>query len=359
MNAPVEPGKTKSPVVSVIVPARNEEGSLAACLESLVGQSGVEFEILVVDDGSTDATRAIAQSFPSVAVVDARPLREGWSGKFNAMFSGAQDARGRWLLFTDADTVHKPGSLARSVGEAEEHKVALLSYSPEQDVRGLWQKAVMAVIFGELACTYRPTQVCDVLNPAAAANGQYMLILRPRYIEFAENAEIRGSLLEDVALAKALKQSGAKIRFRFGGDAVRTRMYRSFAQLREGWTKNLALLFPATVRLAVMRLIEFVLVVGATAATIFSATRGSIGAAIVAGGIAAGVYGSFLVRIRHAHFGWRGNLVAIFGLPLFSWLLLRSHRAHLRGEVVWKGRRYGRIQSESMNANQTAVEVRQ
>jgi glycosyltransferase involved in cell wall biosynthesis len=344
MKDSASPGISVAPRVSVIVPARNEEGALAACPESLVGQTGLAFEILVVDDGSTDATRAIGLSFPGVTVVDARPLAAGWSGKFNAMFSGAQQARGEWLLFTDADTVHKPESLARSVREAEDHKVGLLSYSPEQDVRGFWQRAVMAVIFAELACTYPPTQVCDMRSPVAAANGQYMLILRKKFDELAANSAVRGSLLEDVALARALKKSGGKIRFRFGGDAVRTRMYRSFAQLREGWTKNLALLFPSTVRLAVMRSVEFLLILSATAAAIFGASRGAIGPTIIAAAIAAGVYGSFLLRVRNAHFGWRANLAAIVGLPVFSWLLLRSRKAYQRGHVIWKGRIYGRPQ---------------
>jgi len=340
MTASEKTDLSSPPVVSVIVPARNEEASVAACLESLVGQSGLEFEVVVVDDASTDATRAIALSFPGVILADARSLSEGWSGKSNAMFSGAQRARGKWLLFTDADTVHKPGSLARSVREAEDNGVALLSYSPEQEVHGFWQKAVMTVIFAELARTYRPSQVCDVSSPVAAANGQYMLILREKYLDVAKGAAVR-SLLEDVALAKALKQSGQKIRFRLGADAVRTRMYRNFAQLRDGWTKNLALLFPATGRLALMRIVEFVLIVAAIAAAVFSATRGAIAPAVISGVIAAGVYVSFLGRIRRAHFGWRANLAAILGLPFFSWLLLRSRNAHHRGEVMWKGRTYG------------------
>src|SRR5581483_1142114 len=298
MTASEKTDLSSPPVVSVIVPARNEEASVAACLESLVGQSGLEFEVVVVDDASTDATRAIALSFPGVILADARSLSEGWSGKSNAMFSGAQRAKGKWLLFTDADTVHRAGSLARSVREAADHSVALLSYSPEQEVHGFGQKAVMTVIFAELACTYRPAQVCDLSSPVAAANGQYMLILREKYLDFAQSAAVRGSLLEDVALARALKQSGAKIRFRYGGDAVRTRMYRDFGQLRDGWTKNLALLFPATGRLAVMRFVEFALIVGAVAAAIFSAVRGAIVPAIIAGAIAAGVYGSFLLRVR-------------------------------------------------------------
>src|SRR5438105_9185781 len=99
--------------VSVIVPARNEEASLGPCVESLVRQQEVSTEIIVVDDASTDRTRQIALSFPGVRVIDPGPLPEGWTGKNHALTTGARQARGEWLLFTDADTMHLPGSLAR------------------------------------------------------------------------------------------------------------------------------------------------------------------------------------------------------------------------------------------------------
>src|SRR5438270_4006244 len=158
------------PSVSVIVPSRNEEACLHACLESLVAQTGFAFEVIVVDDHSTDRNREIVLSFPGVRVIDADPLPQGWTGKNNAVTSGARVANGVWLLFTDADTVHLPGSLARSLDEAKRHGAALLSYSPEQIVTGFWEKAVMPVIFAELASHYRPSEVSDPRSPAAAAN---------------------------------------------------------------------------------------------------------------------------------------------------------------------------------------------
>ena len=173
-----------NPLVSVIVPARNEEACLGLCLESLVAQTGIDFEIIVVDDASTDRTAEIARSFstdpvgaalqalPSnldfgagvtarhqLTVLSAPPLPDNWTGKNNAMSTGAKITKGKWLLFTDADTVHKPGSLARAVAEAEQHGAALLSYSPEQEVRTFWEKAVMPVIFAELAATYPPKKM--------------------------------------------------------------------------------------------------------------------------------------------------------------------------------------------------------
>ena len=144
------------------------------------------------------------------------------------MSSGAKIARGKWLLFTDADTVHKPGSLAKAVTEAEEQKASLLSYSPEQEVHSFWEKAVMPMIFAELAATYPPKKVNDPTSPIAAANGQYLLISREAYDAVGGHTKIANDLLEDVAMARLVKCSGRKIFFRYGGDAVRTRMYRSF-----------------------------------------------------------------------------------------------------------------------------------
>jgi hypothetical protein len=325
------------PKVSVIVPARNEEACLKSCLESLVEQSGVPFEIIVVDDHSTDRTRDIAASFSAVRVVEAAPLPNGWTGKNNAVATGARDAHGEWLLFTDADTFHLPGSLARSLDEAQKNGVALLSYSPEQIVTGIFEKAVMPVIFAELASKYRPSEVSDPNSPAAAANGQYILVTREAYDAVGGHAAVRSSLLEDVELARLVKRSGRKILFRFGGDAVRTRMYRSFSQLREGWTKNLAILFPAPGRLATLRLVEFALL-GASMVLLFLSLRsGNYGYAPLF------LISPFMTlrRIARAHFDWSANLLAPLGLPLFSYLLWRSKLAHQSGGVTWKGRTYG------------------
>ena len=327
------------PLVSVIVPARNEETSLGACLESLVAQSGVNKEIIVVDDGSTDRTHEIAESF-GVTVIQPGPLPEGWTGKNNAVSAGAKISCGEWLLFTDADTVHKPGSLARSLEEARNKKVAMLSYSPEQEVHGFWENAVMPVIFAELAATFRPSEVSDPKSPAAAANGQYILIQRSAYEAIGGHAAVAKNLLEDVELAKAVKLSGRKIFFRFGRDAVRTRMYRSLPQLIEGWTKNLALLFRAPVQLALLRFTEFLLIVATAAVTIFELAEGKRQLAIVCGVLCLLLFTLFISRIRKAHFATAANVLSILGLPIFAYLLLRSQLFHKKGQVQWKGRSY-------------------
>jgi glycosyltransferase involved in cell wall biosynthesis len=294
-------GSAGNPLVSIIVPARNEERSLERCLSSLAEQHGVAYEIVVIDDASTDRTPQIAETFarirecPVIApnpdlvrivAATARPLAPGWTGKVNAMWTGVQLAQGKWLLFTDADTDHKLGSLVAALHEAQEHGAALLSYSPAQEVHGFWQRALMPVVFAELATTYRPREICDPNSPVAAANGQYLLISREALEEIGGMDSFAGELLEDVAMARAVKASGRNIRFRFGGDAVSTRMYRAFESMREGWTKNLALLFSDARGLAARRYLEFaamsLLPITAVVAFFMGATWVAIIAAVIA-----------------------------------------------------------------------------
>jgi len=324
----------------VIVPARNEEACLQTCLESLLAQSGVDYEVIVVNDGSSDRTTQIAASFPEVKVVDAGNLEPGWSGKTHAMAVGAMQARGEWFLFTDADTFHLPGALAGALAEAQEKKAALLSYSPQQEVHGFWEKSVMPVIFSDLAMSYRPSEVCDPASPAAAANGQFLMISREAYEAAGGHRAVASSLLEDVALAGLVKRSGRRIVFRYGADRVRTRMYRGFSHLREGWTKNLALLFPSSVRLAIVRFVEFVLIFGSALLAAWAGIKGRTEYAFVALGLCAILAARFWYRIRRAHFPMQANAAAIFGLPLFAYLLLRSRLFYRRGQVGWKGSTY-------------------
>jgi glycosyltransferase involved in cell wall biosynthesis len=351
-----------------LVPARNEEDNLGRCLSSLVAQRGISFEVIVIDDHSADGTCALAQQFATpvpaavrancalrsaavpttvcsdlarVVVIEARsPLPEGWTGKANALWSGVRLARGEWLLFTDADTEHAMGSLASVVREAEENGADMLSLSPEQEVEGFCERALMPVIFAELAATYRPREVSDPAKPAAAANGQYLLIRRAVYDEVGGHEAVAGDLLEDVALARKVKGAGRKLAFRMGKGIVRTRMYRGWEQMREGWTKNLALLFPGARGLAYRRLGEFAALAGlpVVAGAAFRTRSRWLGAPALA---AAGFFWmKFLLRMRRAHFDPLSMALSVFGLPLFASLLLASERAHGAGRVAWKGRNY-------------------
>jgi GT2 family glycosyltransferase len=357
------PAVESAPRVSIIIPARNEEANLERCLRSLVVQRGVDFEIIIVNDSSTDRTRSIAESFSRVRqcpfigtnnnlgevyVIDApEPLPAGWSGKNFAMVAGEKAARGEWLLFTDADTEHLEGSLAAAVAEAEQSGAALLSYSPVQLLTGIRQQLVMPVLFGELAARYSPRKVSDPARPDAAANGQYMLVRAKVHRKLGGFTAVAPELLEDVALARLYKQNGQRILFRLGRGMVQTRMYSRWEDLVAGFTKNLALLFPDARELAAKRSREFLKLMlvplFALWCTVVVAHGGGAPTIAAVGILWLYVLSNlllFYVRISRAHFAPLTSLLAIFGLPLFAGLLRGSAAAYQKGSVNWRGRSY-------------------
>jgi glycosyltransferase involved in cell wall biosynthesis len=353
--------------LSVIIPARNEEDCLGDCLRSLVDQQeegwrlsqgaaastggGADWEILVVNDNSTDRTRDIAASFPGVRVLDAPALPKGWTGKANAAWAGAQAARGAWLLFTDADTIHEPGHLRLAMIEADRHNAGMLSYSPRQIVHGLAQRALMPLIFSELAMTYTPAKVNDPARHVAAANGQFLLVRRDVYEKIGGHEAVRSAILEDVELALLAKRRKLGLRFRYAPEAVSARMYRSFGAMWEGWTKNLALLFGNAPALAGMRLLQLGVLVGIPLLIWFfwremhQGGRGISGVLAPQMAMAAlllvwlrALWG-FYSRVAKSNFPLRDYILAPLGVPLYAALLWQSWFRHtVVKQVVWKGR---------------------
>jgi glycosyltransferase involved in cell wall biosynthesis len=337
------PAKNRQQEVSVriVVPARNEEDCLGRCLESLVNQQGIGFEITVVDDGSTDRTTEIAESFAGVRLLRAPEPAPGVSGKSNALMVGSLGAIAPWLLFTDADTFHYPGSLAHAVREAENSGVDMLSYSPEQETISWSERALMPLVFADLVRVYPPQRVNDPQDPTVAANGQYMLARRQVYEAVGGHSAVADKILEDVELARLFKESHHHLLFRYGAGLVRTRMYRDFRSMCEGWTKNLALLFPHPLTLAVFRMLEFVAIPVLAVVAALALRRDSPAIAFSALGASAGLYARFWRRVRRAHFPAAANLLSFFGVPLFAWLLARSWlHCNVRGTATWKGRTY-------------------
>jgi glycosyltransferase involved in cell wall biosynthesis len=340
--------------LSVIIPARNEERSLPACLDSLLVQSehgfalGQQWELILVNDDSTDRTREIAaaaaSSHDGVILLDAPPLdltsRGGFTGKSNACWAGAQAARGGHLLFTDADTIHETNDLSRALREADRHKAALLSYSPRQIVTGFWQHAVMPLVFSELASVYPAKEVNDPTRSLAAANGQFLLVEREAYFAVGGHRAVGKDILEDVTLAYNVKRSGRLIRFRYAPEALTTRMYRTTSEMIEGWIKNLALLFPNPISLALWRILDLLLffALPVLAIEIFWLVPWQRDVLLL---IWVRTLWRFYSRVARSNFPAFDVAISIIGIPLFAYLLVRSVIDHrIRKNVSWKGRDY-------------------
>jgi len=340
--------------LTVIVPARNEEQNLGDCLRSLVAQSeeifelGRDWELVVVDDHSTDRTAEIARGFAAVTVIEAGALEHGWTGKSNAVWTAAKRARGRWLLFTDADTVHEPGGLRRAIHEATRHKAGLLSYSPRQIVTGLWQRSLMPLVFCELALAYPPAKVSDPNARIAAANGQFLLIEREAYRKLGGHATVADQVLEDVEIAYLAKRRKVGLWFRYAEDAVAARMYRSTAAMIEGWTKNLALLFDNALILAGWRALDIALLVGLPwlAIALWNARFAAhslewLGAGWVLSLLWVRNLFRFYGRVAKSNFRFLDCAISPLGLPLLVYLLYQSWFQHrILKRVSWKGRSY-------------------
>jgi glycosyltransferase involved in cell wall biosynthesis len=340
--------------LTVIVPARNEEDCIGACLSSLVAQSeqifelGRDWELVVVDDRSTDRTAEIASGFAGIEVIEAGKLAQGWTGKNNAVWTAAKRARGRWLLFTDADTIHEPGNLRRAMHEAARHQVGVLSYSPRQVVGGLAQCSLMPLVFCELALAYPPAKVSDPNQRIAAANGQFLLVEREAYRRLGGHAGVADKVLEDVELAFLAKRRRVGLRFRYADDAVATRMYRTTAAMVEGWTKNLALLFDNCFALALWRALDIALLAGlpVLAAWLWNARLMErslqwLGAGWLLALLWLRTLFRFYARVAKSNFSFLDCALAPLGLPLFVALLCRSWFQHrILKRVSWKGRSY-------------------
>jgi glycosyltransferase involved in cell wall biosynthesis len=349
-NSPEQPALE----LSVIIPARNEERSLSPCLASLLVQSesgfalGQQWELIIVNDASTDRTPEIAAeavaTHKGVILLDAPPLdlsgRGGFTGKSNACWTGAQAAQGRFLLFTDADTIHEPSDLSRALRESDRHQAALLSYSPRQIVTGFWQHAVMPLIFSELASVYPSKEVNDPVRSLAAANGQFILVERDAYFAVGGHRAIGKDILEDVALARNVKHSDRIIRFRYAPEALCTQMYRSTSEMIEGWTKNLALLFPKPIVLALWRTLDLLLFFGLPVLALGIVWLVPWQRSVILL-IWVRTLWRFYSRVARSNFPAFDVAISIFGIPLFIYLLVRSAVHHrIKKNVAWKGRSY-------------------
>jgi glycosyltransferase involved in cell wall biosynthesis len=329
-----------STLVSAIVPARDEEAVIAACVESLAAQPEIG-EILVVNDQSTDRTAEIVQELttrhPKVRLLQTNGPPEGWVGKNYAVSMGAQAAKGEWLLFTDADAEHLAGSTAKALEQAREAAAEMVSYSPEQITERWYERALIPFVYCRLAKLYTYEAVNDAKSAAAAANGQYLMIRRNAYEVVGGHGSVAGEVLEDVALARAVKRAGYRIWFGSGNRVVRVRMYRSFTAMWEGWKKNLYRLIGGTPRAAwseidstVPWMVVLVLLVGIKLPWALF-----LGVCLLLARQLS--YGAQLARNQYP---FSFIVYYVPAVVLYAAVLWASYRSHVAGRVVWKGREY-------------------
>jgi GT2 family glycosyltransferase len=247
---PEAPTALASTSLTVVVPAYNEAANIAACLTSVL--SGEEpcgdWRVLLVDDCSTDATVAIAQeaagacgaSEPRFALLDAgpRPAGERWVGKNWACSVAMEQVQSEWVLFVDADVRLQPATLRRALAQASAEGADLFSLAPRLSCGCLAEWMVQPIMASLLGLGFPIEAANDPASPVAFAAGAFMLFRRSAYAAIGGHRALAAEVVEDLALARRLKQGGFRLRYLLGLDALELRMYSDFASLWEGWTKN-------------------------------------------------------------------------------------------------------------------------
>lgn len=366
--------KEDAPLVSVLVPARNEARRILPCLLSLVAQDYPNYEIIVLDDHSEDDTARVVMHFgftrepgASRRLVEGNRLPDGWTGKSWACHQLATEARGDYLVFTDADTVHEAAALGAFVGHALKTRAALLSAWPWQ-ITGTWsEQAVIPLVYVLLLGALphyllrrlqrRPEYARGAsrasLETLGAANGQFMMFRRDAYETIGGHAAVRDHLVEDVALGRlvaARTGEGLRLINCDGSRLVHCRMYTSFLEVWEGFTKNLRAAFAdSAVSFWVFGLLQFC---GLLVPFVFAAWPKLSGkwwwipvAQVV------WIYGLRLALAMRFRTSLLGAWLHPVGQALSLLIGLNSWRLSTRQGVTWKGRRYR--MSQPANAPET------
>jgi chlorobactene glucosyltransferase len=239
------PPPSDAPLISVCIPARNEERNIRACVEAALAQDYPDFEVIVLDDCSTDSTPAI---LADLASRDARlrPIRgsdlpNGWAGKPHALHQASAAARGSWLCFIDADTFISPVTLSSCYVKALETRADMFTIMTFQVLGSFWEKVIMPLVLTGLSAGFSPRKVNDPQRKDAIANGQFILVKRTVYDAIGGHESVQDSIVEDKAIAEQVKWNGYRLIVADGMLIARTRMYTSLPEMWEGWTKNIYL----------------------------------------------------------------------------------------------------------------------
>lgn len=326
------------PSVSIVIPARDEAGRIGPLLASLKALDYPDYEIIVVDDDSGDGTAALAAG-AGVRVLRGRPLPSGWTGKAFACHQGAATARGEWLLFTDADTVHAPPSLRAAIAYAHAHELDALSVLTGQCCRTFAERLLLPLAYALVFAGAAPSQRGGA---GALINGHYILCRRAVYERIGGYRSAGSSIIEDAALARILNAAGIPHRLCRGEDLVRVRLYTGLPDLWAGFRKN-AVHYAA---IAPRRLPGIALhgaALGAALPIVAQAVseRGARNTAIAVGGYLTGAAG---LIPWYRRFGVPAPYALLYplGMGLLSLITLDAVGRAVSGRgSTWKGRTYG------------------
>ncbi|MBI3150887.1 MAG: glycosyltransferase [Chloroflexi bacterium] len=241
-----------APLISICIPARNEENNIRRCVESALGQDYPNIEVIVLDDRSTDATHEILlesasllaktkEQAPSLQIISGSDLPDGWAGKPHALYQAAAIARGEWLCFVDADTFLGPQAISSVYAKALETEADLFTVMTEQILGSFWEKVIMPLVMTALSVGFSPRKVNDPSRRDAIANGQFIMIKRSVYDAIGGHEKVKDQIVEDKAISEQVKWNGYRLVVADGTQVVSTRMYTSLASMWEGWTKNIYL----------------------------------------------------------------------------------------------------------------------
>ena len=324
--------------VSILIPARNEEHHLPACLDAALQQDATVAEVLVYDDHSTDATAQVVRTAAArdarVRLVNTATLAPGWCGKNFACAQLARAAQTKWMLFLDADARLANDAVARMVAEAERRQVTMLSCWPGLTMASPWEKALMPML-NFVVFTLFPAPLSLLRNDASLglAHGACLLIERTTYEALGGHAAVRDQIFEDTRLAQLWRAHGQRSLCLDGQGVVRVRMYDSFSEIWRGFQKNFYLAFRhnasfwAFLALHALVFLAPFLLLGRSRAAALTAACVLLMRALLA------------ARFRHpwwSVFVHPGSEIILLALGLSSWWRCRSGQG-----VAWKGRVYG------------------
>jgi len=345
-------------LVSVVVPAKDEEDNIEVALETLLAQDYPALEIIVVDDRSVDGTaavvRRVAERDDRVRLVQVAALPEGWFGKPHAMHVGAAEARGRWVLFVDADCRQAPHSVRAGVHFLADAGGDVLSLWPMLEMHGFWENTVQPVAGSVLAVWFRPGRVNDPKRRTAFANGQYILLRRETYDAIGGCGAVRNEINEDISLARCVKGAGHRLLNAVGRDLFTTRMYDSLAAMYRGWTriysggfKRPGLLLAVMAGTFAFTLLPYAGLAGSAAAVAAGARDAWLLATL---GLAAGALVFMMITMRRFFQLGRANPWCLVFYPMAVVLVLGFEagalvRALGLAGVTWRGTTYkaGRV----------------